>query len=266
MAEITIYTVPTPSEADWYGWPWEYVGPTPPTPDPTINLLSAVPDGPLALVLTFDRAPGGDALEAAAYALSALDGGYLPEVLSAAYAPDPSHDFSHKVRLTLGQQCTEGDTYRVTVSGIVGPCDEALGTATADWEAIGTGPAVLSAASSGLLGIRVVFDEAVQECEAAGTWLIEDALGAPVAVASVAGTDAVRQLGLGAALVPGQPYSLTAPATTKNVPGNLIATADRDAAFTVPVLTGKVSIRATGGGARCSMLLVMPANVESGRV
>lgn len=230
-----------------------------PTPPPTINLLSVVPDGPLALVLTFDRAPSGEHLDPASYALAFVSGsvGYLPGVVAAAIEPD-GNDYPHKIRLTLSAQCTKDNVYSVTVSGIVGPCDEALGTATAQWTALGDGPAVASAASLGLTSIRVVFDETVIGCDTPGDWLVEEADGDPVAVDAVAGTGAYRTLTLAAPLVPGQTYTVTAPAATTSASSNVIAEADREAEFVVPVLTGRVSIRATGGAARCLVLLVMP--------
>ncbi|MBP7149457.1 MAG: hypothetical protein KBD01_18165, partial [Acidobacteria bacterium] len=47
-------------------------------PDETLDLLSAAPDGCLALVLAFDRCPDGDVTALSSYALAALDGGTLP--------------------------------------------------------------------------------------------------------------------------------------------------------------------------------------------
>lgn len=240
--------------------------PEPPPPE-TINLLTVVPDGPLALVLTFDRAPAGAHLDPASYALAFVSGvgGYLPAVLAAVAEPD-GNDYPHKVRLTLAAQCTKDDVYSVTVSGILGPCDEPLGTATAQWIALGNGPAVQSAASLGLTSVRVVFDEPVIGCDDPAGWAVEEQDGDPVVVSSVAGSGAYRTLTLAAPLVPVQPYTVLAPATTTSVSSNAIAEADRDAEFVVPVLTGRVSIRATGGAARCLVLLVMPPNQASEEV
>lgn len=105
-------------------------------PAEEINLLSAAPDGCLALVLAFDRCPDGDVTALSSYALAALDGGTLPVVESAARDDDPEHPYlSRLVRLTFSEPGTGGASYSVTISGLTGPSGEALGTDAAEWTA-----------------------------------------------------------------------------------------------------------------------------------
>lgn len=264
MAEITIYTSPAPSEADWYGWPWEYVGPTPPAPDPTINLQSVVPDGALALVLTFDRAPAGDALDVAAYALSSVGGaiGYLPAIVAVAYDPDPLHEFPHVVRLTLSEPATGGEDYRVTVAGIVGPCDEALGDASADFVAIAPLPEVVAAAAVGFLRAVVDFD-APMGATLPADWTLERVDTADVVVVDAVATSGTRAiLSLASAMVPGKSYAVTAPATARDTSGNLVDPAHKSATFATAPVSGTLTIGATGGTVRIRFVDVAGANPQ----
>lgn len=224
-----------------------------------LDLVSATPDGPLGLILEFNQPPIGDESLPASYQITTLGSGVVPVITLAERWTDPGHELSHLIRLTFAGQATIGEIYTVAVVGnLTGAGGAELDNRTASWTAVGTGPAVESAASVGLAAVRVVFDESVIGCDTPGDWLVAEVAGDPVTVDSVDGTGAYRTLTLAAALVPGQTYTVTAPAATTNISSNVIAEADREAEFVVPVLTGRVSIRATGGTAKCLVLLVMP--------
>ena len=231
MATISIETVPGPSAADWYGWPWAYVGPTPPAPDPTINLLSVTPDGPLALVLEFDRPPAGDVDETTAYALSTGGPGYVPGIVSVAEEPDPDpdHVYSHFVRLVLASQATDGETYTVTVAGILGPCGEALGSAAASFEAAAVAPQVVSAMVDGAT-IGVAFDRPLdaETIGDPGDWTLSGDLALPTitGVALAAGGMGVV-LAIAGDVLDGT--TVEAPATVADVAGNAVDPAHRSA-------------------------------------
>ena len=161
----------SPSWGSEYGW----IGPTPAPPvppDPTINLLSASADGPLAVVLMFDRSPAGTVLDPESYALAPTGGGAAVVVASVGLGePAPGEVYPTSVRLSLASQGTHGATYRVTVSGVTGPDDEALGQASADWLAAATLPALVRARGAGQ-AVTVEFNESVDpEHLATGPWL-----------------------------------------------------------------------------------------------
>ncbi len=98
---------------------------------PTLNVLSATPDGCRGLVLGFDRAPQGSGL----YVITSSDGGAIPSIQSVAVEPDPLHTYSHLLRLAFATPGTGAKSYLIQIVGLTGPCDEALGDFSASWTA-----------------------------------------------------------------------------------------------------------------------------------
>lgn len=226
MAEITIATVPDPSVLDWYGWPWAWAGPE---TTPTLDLLSATPDG-LDLVLLFNRPPAGDVLDPASYTLATLGDYYLPAIVAVALEPvPPGETYPFAVRLTLGAQTWGGGGYTVTVADLVGPCDEPLGINVATWTGVATAPRLLSADLVDTEHVLLTFDTPMELFADPVVELID---GAPVAVASVtAPTPTTMLVHLAAAVVPAEEYSVTAPADATDISGNTIDAAHRVGTF-----------------------------------
>lgn len=232
---------------------------------PTINLVSAVPDGPLALILTFDRPPAGTVLDVGSYVLATDGGGYVPAVLSIAFEPAPEGEiYPVAVRLILAAQATGGEEYSVTVAGIEGPSGESLGTAVAVWEAVAVVPQVVSAAAVGYLGVAVLFDASVQGCGTPGAWDLQPAAGgSPLVIDDVLIVGALVRLSLTDQLVPGREYTVTAPAATTDTSSNPVDPAHKTATFTAPSVSGSLAIRAAGGTVKIRMIQATGTGLES---
>ena len=144
MAETqTIFAVPT--DAGRQGADIIERDPTP-TPAALLNLLSAVTDGSLALILTFDRPlHPGEALVPGHYSVAPTGAGAAVAVASAALVDPAPGDLPNQVRLTLAFQGTGTEDYDVKVVGLLGACGEALGVDTASFVAVAVAPRVIDA-------------------------------------------------------------------------------------------------------------------------
>lgn len=198
-------------------------------PDPTLNLLSATRDGPLELVLEFDRPPAGDVDEIGAYAITGAS--HIPTIVAVAegHDPNPLHVYSYFVRLTFASQAKADVVYTVTVTGLLGPCDEALGVAAASWAGVAALPQVIDAgATPGQ--ILVAFDLPIDMATigAPSDWTLLGSIEMPTitGVALVAGGRAVALAITGDVL---EGTSIRAPSTLTDLAGNAIDPAHREA-------------------------------------
>ena len=196
----------------------------------TINLLSAVTDGPLTLVLTFDRPPAGAVLSAGSYTITTSGGGHVPSVASVALdAVPPGEVYPFGVRLAFAEQATDGESYAVAVAGITGPCDEALGVDSASWTAEAVAPQAVSAQASHL-DLAVTFDADLDPATIGdpGDWTLAGMTSPPTilsvtldVVASLVDLVLDGELATGA--------TITAPATVTDTSGNAVDAAHRTA-------------------------------------
>ena len=223
-----------------------------PCPVPTISLLSAVPDGPLALVLTFDRPPGGAYLTSGSYQIVGIGAGagVVPNISSMALVEVAPPGYSHAIRLEFVDQFSGDDTYEVTVQNLTGACGEALGDATAQFVATSVAPRVLDGGfGPGLDHVWVEFSRTMTGIADPGDWDISpEGGGAPIAVTAVGGTTTRPVLELAAAMDPETEYRVTAPAAAMDGSGTVLDATYDHAIFTTPAEAGPLTIVSVATG------------------
>lgn len=185
------------------------------------------------IVVDFSEAVYGADLETAgAWVITARDGGDVPSLSSV--VADVGHEF---VTITVSGMRSSGQYTVEAPATIRDAALNPIGVRTADFDAPDViTPTVLTVVLESAASVLVTFSESVQgaSLEVATAWtcvagdLLADA-PAITAAAQIAG-DHVR-LTISGALTPGGLYTVTCPADTEDLAGNVIATADRDGNF-----------------------------------
>ncbi len=138
--------------------------PFPPADPRVINLVSATPDGPRAVVLLFDRPPAGAVLDSDSYTITPAAGADPLDVSGVALEPAPEgHVYPLACRLTFARGGTAGEDYSVRVAGILGPSDEPLSGDTATWTA--PDPTAVRVIDAFALGFAATIIEADQDLD-----------------------------------------------------------------------------------------------------
>ena len=203
-------------------------------PAPTLNLLSATPDGPRGVVLAFDRIPIGTPT----LTITSSSGGAIPSVLAAL----PVAPYSMQIRLTFGTPGTAAGAYQIAVTGLLGPSGEALGTSSASWTApTPTAVALLSADAETPTEVALYVDQEMRDTAAlrlAATYTITPTgTGAAMAVLGgmLAGPQAIRLYVSGG--TPGAVYSVTvASGVLVSLDGGLLSSPSNVAAFNASLM------------------------------
>jgi phage gp46-like protein len=228
-------------------------------PVETIDLLSAEPDGPLSLVLTFDLAPEGYTTET--FTLTALDGGTLPTIASVAAGTAPE-----EILLTLATPGTAGKLYSVTVAGVTGPHEEALGTAIAPWTAPVPSPVQVAGASAeSAVAVIIYVNQDLADTPPLRTAENYSIPGMTVQSATPEGPRAIRLV-----VTPGTPgtaYTATvASGQISSLDGGTIDTTNNTASFVahapVPVLWAPQNVRFSLDGRALTPLSLLPEEGE----